>query len=390
MKRKARILASSSSSRETSPRPTSRSYRSAASTTAARQGRDKGPSIKAKKVQHSVRFADDNSDEGDFSIKKRSSSLDARRANGVCGGRDFRTPSRSRERHRSGGSGTVTGGDSVLSELQDQSIAGKTLHEIDRDIHKIWKELQELDKASGAISSRPPIVSGGSSSRSSPSRGRSSLTATPVKIRTFTTPIPSNSPVSSSIGSGSSPPSRTSVPPIPTTTTASSTTTRSIFDEPGLLSGSSPKSVRSYNPRRDHMEPTRPGNIKPVYGTNVFTTNSGGTSASGSPVHKLDSKTRVKTPGESGSSNVMEFYPRYETRPRVDSIGKKPDTSSGVPVIPPKQTHLQQQSRRVKFESDPVITTCHKQQLSDKACQTDGGHHHEEQMTKNSKKCSIS
>eukprot|EP00095_Tigriopus_kingsejongensis_P009196 maker-scaffold299_size217019-snap-gene-1.28 protein:Tk09196 transcript:maker-scaffold299_size217019-snap-gene-1.28-mRNA-1 annotation:"---NA---" len=231
-----------------------------------------------KRVHHTVRFNvdddDDSSDDSPTSRKARSSSLDSRYRH-VLPSNGTSATSLERTRHRSGGSTTE-----------------KTLHEIDRDITKIWRELQELETfppaptlngkppAGAASSTRSPYFAARSASpglrNGSPvRRGQTApVTPTPVKIRTYTTP----GPLSSSVGSTSAPASRPSSPyldakvpsasVIPSASNGSVTVTSTPppWRPASSLGPASPLTYKSpppYNPRRD-LEPTRPGYITPV------------------------------------------------------------------------------------------------------------------------------
>ncbi|TRY74941.1 hypothetical protein TCAL_16817 [Tigriopus californicus] len=108
-----------------------------------------------KRVHHTVRFNVDEDPYEDVlpqspSVAKttRSSSLDSKNRNHLP---PNGTSSSERTRHRSGGSATE-----------------KTLHEIDCDINKIWKELQELETFPPApsLNGKPPVVGGSLPSRS--------------------------------------------------------------------------------------------------------------------------------------------------------------------------------------------------------------------------------
>lgn len=266
-------------------------------------------SMQEKKVQHTVRFNVDEAKHGE----SRSSSLDSKN----------RMPMQSnlkpaRVRHKSGGgipSKPVVAGDPNTE---------KALHEIDRDINKIWRELQQLDTMRPTVPPPAPPPSRGATAmhRSSPTP------ATPVKIRTYTTPTPQASPfvkstpppspkvhqdrqqqVDRSSSSSTPPPPLSRVTPPPSwakmpsspsplatnamwgtptraTVASASPTPPTVIASPPPPSSSStgityhalPPSPwsrggsrsttatnfsSSYTPRRD-MEPTRPGTIHPL------------------------------------------------------------------------------------------------------------------------------
>ena len=191
---------SATSSRESSP------IRAAKKT--QRQSRERLTKSHEKRVQHTVRFLDEEEGGGEQG-GKRSSSLDggsSKSGGGTSRKSNLASPMKkpARERHRSG----------PASQQPQQSPTSpeRALHEIDRDINKIWRELQELESLPSAAT-RPPLPTtatatattsstlGGIPRRGSPARVISSAsttaTATPVKIRTFTTPAPSSVSVSS-------------------------------------------------------------------------------------------------------------------------------------------------------------------------------------------------
>ena len=85
-------------------------------------------------------------------------------------------PRPARERHRSGGGGG--GGIGLKGDPNTE----RTLRDIDKDIHKIWRELQQLDTISANSNSNPPPTRGATAVRKISPTPPSSQ-ATPVKIR---------------------------------------------------------------------------------------------------------------------------------------------------------------------------------------------------------------
>lgn len=257
-----------------------------------------------KKVQHTVRFDIDEKNHGSGGGEGRSSSLESH----------FRAPppppspapKPARERHRSGGG----------ISLKNDPNTERTLRDIDKDIHKIWRELQQLDSisVSPAANSNPAPTRGATAVRkASPPSPSQRPQATAVKIRTFTTPTPQVAPFMRSTpppspkfsdlrardrrsDSGTPPPplrritppppqpppslssfgtppfvpaNRSSSPPSPPYTPATKTCA-SVHSPPPPSprsalgrAGAPPASPQWYTPRRD-MEPTRPGAIHSV------------------------------------------------------------------------------------------------------------------------------
>ena len=257
-----------------------------------------------KQVRHTVRFKVDEDEEEER--KKRSASLESQN----------RVPFKekpARQRHQSGGGGGGT------TTLQHSPNTEKTLNEIDTDINKIWKELQELDKfppsSPQSSSSSQPKRSGGRvslSTGSTPVRGATAIHPPPVaasvKVRTFNTPTPQQTTTTTTTTTSAivhpngtparSSPSRTSNSPSSSAPTSSQSQPTSPYQRkvtpPRLItSKTEPLSQRasdplwttrasssiaatkppppyhtstpntSYTPRRD-LEPTRPGVIQPV------------------------------------------------------------------------------------------------------------------------------
>ena len=369
-----------SSSTEGSPIRTTRR-------TTTRTNKEKTTKSHEKRVQHTVRFMDEEEDaSGSSGAQKRSSSVD--------GGPTARIPA-TRERHRSGGGGTVG---SNKDTPVGRSTPEKTLHDIDRDINKIWRELQELDAlptSSPPSSTRPPSVNG-LPRRGSPARGatvtpNSLANATPVKIRTYTTALPS------SISANSAPPSRTSSP-----------YKRTIFDHDSsypiasLATTPLPKPTPTvttpshiYNPQRKDLEPTRPGAITPVYSTSPQYKNK--TTDTNGSINKTTKPSTVLH--LSKESNGVEFYPRFELRPRAESLQREEreqngghHVQNGVRSSRFDQHQRQQGNHQVgpRPESPPppippppavqLLTSTALQE--DKACQTDD-------LGKKSAKCSL-
>ena len=87
-------------------------------------------------------------------------------------------PRPARERHRSGGGGGGGGGIGLKGDPNTE----RTLRDIDKDIHKIWRELQQLDTISANSNSNPPPTRGATAVRKISPTPPSSQ-ATPVKIR---------------------------------------------------------------------------------------------------------------------------------------------------------------------------------------------------------------
>ena len=343
--------ATSSSSREESP------VRSTTKRTTSRQCREKMTKSHEKRVQHSVRFVDEE-DSGPDS-KKRSSSLDGRKRQPP---QSSASPKKSnlRERHRSGGH----------SVRNDSSQQEKTLHEIDRDINKIWRELQELD-AFPNMSSKPSISSS-ISSRLSPARGdtvrqtsaaKITPAATPVKIRTFTTPTPTN--VHISAASSSDPPSRNPSPPVTwKSVEPSSITSSSPSSQRHSLTRDTPPKIRyplptrdtgTYNPRRD-LEPTKPGAITPKYGPSAaLTPRPIQITRASSPIpYRV---VRINNNNDPVEPNTPKFQSSMATKEmdlEVESIDNKSDKKTA------KNTEVGPEEKAVEVTS-----------LVDKACQTE-------------------
>lgn len=285
-----------------------------------------------KKVHHTVRFNVDDDPYEDVlppgsGIAKttRSSSLDSKYRNHL----PPNGTSSERTRHRSGGSATE-----------------KTLHEIDCDINKIWKELQELETFPPApsLNGKPPVVGGSLPSRSpytsglrngSPiRRGQTApVTPTPVKIRTYTTPTASvvASPASAPASRPTSPymdsivPATTSIVSTATNTaplsmgtnqngtTGSPTPWRPSSAMSSPLASSSYmtyKTSSQYNPRRD-LGPTRPGSITPI----VRKISAPPSSASPHPTSSASSSLQSPSPGSLATSNGGSSTTTSTTRP---------------------------------------------------------------------------
>lgn len=265
-----------------------------------------------------------------------------------------------------------------MSDSGTKDTPEKTLHDIDRDINKIWRELQELD-----------TLPGRQGSRISPMRGTVlpplSMTATPVKIRTYTTPAPtsvtagaSSTTVNASTSAPTSlPPSRTASP------YKSSTPSRATVTS--TLSARPPTHV--YTPRRD-LEPTRPGTITPAYSSSVphkITKVTNGQQSSVDNGNNNNNENRpastvlqqhmkeVPTKSEDFSNNnrenKVEFYPRFETRPRVASLTNKAndETDNRVEQIESKLDAIESAgSSNINSNS-----SLQNRNYVDKACQTE-------------------
>ncbi len=321
-----------------------------------------------KKVQHSVRFEDDDDDgddgdgeeEGQVERRrrrrgKRSSSLDSSKKQQQQQQQRQRMQKPARERHRSSPGTTTTGTTGMATK---KTSPERTLNEIDQDINKIWKELQELD-------SLPP--SGGRDRggarqtslnglprRGSPARGVQS--ATPVKIRTFTTPAPTS--VVTSYGATSSA-RRTIFDQSPTQPQSQPQTNAAPSKSPPPLPATNaaphshpPKSY--YTPQRA-LEPTRPGSIVPV----------------SAPAQ------RQSTQRAANSTPPPQQQPQPPPPPPVTVLQQQQQQQQQEP---------QQQSQEQQHEQHQVLV--------DKACQTDEGGDEDDESdsagaNKRRRKCSV-
>ncbi len=330
-------------------------------------------STQEKKVQHTVRFNVDESKHsagpGSAGGGERSSSLESksRRAKPV------------RERHRSGGAIPTAGSSDPNTE--------KALHEIDRDIHKIWRELQQLDNlrqpvpsSTGPLPPPVPPMRGATAPHRRTSPGPSMPPATPVKIRTYTTPKPQASPfvrstpppspklvadssrVDRSSSSSTPPPPLSRVTPPPTWSRMTGSTSspawatpprtlppstspppppplqaRSISPSaadshhplpPSPWSRAGARTNNLYTPRRD-MEPTRPGTIYPVRSTAA----AAGSSSSSRPLSasSLPHTTTATTASASTS-------PYHHHRPAT-ATGSSSAAGSSLKAISPSSTN---------------------------------------------------
>ena len=333
------IRVTSSSSREASP-----SRRTTTTTTkktlTKRSSREK--SSKSSRVQHTVRFKDEEeemeaADEADNNKKtppKRSSSLETARRQKI------RT--NPRERHLS-----------ASNNNNNNTEGEKTLHEIDRDINKIWQELQELD-------SLP------SDAHKSPFRAPTAVT--PVKIRTYNTPEPT-SVMSTATTTAAAPP-----PPV------RSTTAPFLHHRPlsapspsssSSLSGRQPVSYSQqqphhqhhvYSPRRD-MEPTRPGAITPAYSASSphkITKAASSTLPQPQPPATVLDKTLSEGGGVmNGSSNKNP--PSLQQR---SAVNKFPLTLTESPEEKTSSTGKEKAESEIESQSSPW-------HQADKSCQTE-------------------
>jgi len=356
------VTPTTSPSRETSP-ASSRTT----TTTTERRSREKTTKTSEKRVQHTVRFVDEDEedaagrkssiakeahDAADGMIERRSSSLDARRKTPSPEQTASVPSSTRRTRHRSGG------------HAGHGSGPERTLNEIDRDIHKIWNELQQLDAlpSASAAAARPPLA--GIPRRGSPARGvvatSSGVTATPtttasgltpVKVRTFTTPSPSMVVPNghSVVNQRRSAPLSSSVPTSSVEAEVHNrrlTTSRPPYSPPPRpISASTPLTYRPYNPRRD-LEPTRPGAITPAYSSSVPSAvifkngNSpmkkstaapaanGGASQNGSLSPTVSQRYAAKTRDFERNNNSNGGGPKTEARNAVAAVAEKRRSSA--------------------------------------------------------------
>ena len=306
----------SSSSRESTPIRSSRKTSLTKSTTKTKETSRRETSSEKK---HTVRF-DMTADIADtpsrrrrqqFAQQVRSSSLDSSRS-GVDGYQRQASPSpavKARQRHPS----------SPATE--------KALNEIDADIHKIWLDLQELDRlpkdnkqhqprsstlppktSYASLSSplvrpppsHPPLVKPHPSTTVTPQRGATatpSPIATPVKVRTYNTPKPrvasanthsivlSTKPPHPPAYSSQHPSSVNHINPASLSSSNSSSSSNSA---------SLPVGSPTYNPRRD-LEPTKPGSIQPLGGVRriVTTAAPGGSGGAHAPATPLATSVTV-------------------------------------------------------------------------------------------------
>ena len=392
-----------------------------------RQSREQLTKSHEKKVQHTVRFVDDDNDEKAdrravrklLDLGKRSSSLDSRKEQQTQSPVQQQVIKPARERHHSSpGIATATGPASKSVSPE------RTLNEIDQDITKIWRELQELDSLPTSSRHKQTLI--GLPRRGSPARRiqhqQQKLHATPVKIRTFTTPAPtsivSRASYNASTPASQTAPARRSIfdhpmretsspkPPLPSGTASPTTTTSKPL---------STSQTESYHIPRRPLEPTRPGSITPAYSSSLPNSFAPRLQRPASP-SRQSPRQAPRTPPppppatilrqqqhqqqQSKRKNSVEFYPRFETRPRASSAERSNGAATSIPASATRPTVAPCAETTLTATASPALTSEataplasgdqeeeeERHVFADKACQTEAA---AEKSAKKGGKCSL-